>query len=370
MTKWQFHRMDCASMGFPFGMKDLISMGYSEYVERYGKTCQVNYTGKFITEIIRFIKEGRVFRISLMGDTRSGKSEMAITLCKYFEFFYNKALAQGSLDKKRLELQDKVKFESIEFTAERIHSDQITYMNDLRMGIKKAYMKFGQIHLIDESKTEIGGIGTMSQEIELQNVNNICAMFCQNEIWITPQKMIDANCPYGIQVLIKDMAHEVNWGFIFKIVRNPTGDVDYVPLGWVGFGLHDDKELRNDYESKKKEWVSSEILGRPTGRMKIRKEVSESLSTDDFFCRKRSNGRYILSTEQQLALLESYIQEGKFSDFNEMEKYRIVREARMIRDNKDIEKLKKQSLHRWSEPSTQDVSKDNSTSKQPSKKED
>jgi hypothetical protein len=152
-----------------------------------------------------------------------------------------------------------------------------------------------------------------------------------SEIWITPDKFVDRNTPYGLYVYKKDLINKVNWCLLYKIQMKSNMMRDYVFLGWVEVPLHTNDKLRKEYNRKKNAWISDEITGKGDKRTVERKKASMMLAKDPDFSKMSVSGKqFALSKSQQISLLEDYVTDGRIQAFNELEKYRIVDEARMI----------------------------------------
>lgn len=296
-----------------------------------------NQTKYLLKEMRSYIEDARVFRLSIMGEVRSGKSECGQTLALLYIKTFNDLLKSGYFD--HLDVWKFFKKIPITFDVEYIMGNQIEYINELRTMQREGKLKFGQVWVIDESKDISGGIGTFSEKIDLNNVNNIIAKFMQSEIWITPQKFESRNAPYGLYVFKKDLKEKANWCLLYKIEITARCTRDYHFLGWVKIPLHPDEVLRENYNDKKNKWISEEIQGGADARMRARKEVSAMLSEDPVFCSMTPSGKqFILNKEQQLAMLENMIIDQRTQNWNEMERWRIVEEARMISLQREINK--------------------------------
>lgn len=295
-----------------------------------------NATQFFITECKKYVQRQQCLRISIMGETRSGKSETAITLCLLFTNFFNECQKKGLFNKSDVITEGFAHLKKNVFDTTNILSSQHEYINILRHKAADKTLNYGQFWQIDETIEQTGGIGSYTEEIELRNVNNIVAKFFQNEIWICPVRFKTQNCPYGLRVYKKDVINRVNWCLLYKIDQSQT--IGYSFLGWVNVPLHTNEVLRKEYDHKKNLWIQEQFMGGGNTRMKERKKTAEQLSQDELFSELRppSYSMFLLSKQQQLALLENYIIQHKCPNFNELERIRIVEEARLL----VIQKLK------------------------------
>ncbi len=290
-----------------------------------------NQTNFLINEMKQYIVDKRIFRLSIMGETRVGKSEVGTSFGLLYKKMFNESYDDGIFVDLDVYETTKLKSGKIDFNVNHIVGCQEDYMIELRRMYADGKLTFGQIFQIDENRDAIGGLGSFSAEIDLRNINNIVAKYMISEIWITPTKFVDRNTPYGLYVLKKDLKNKINWCLLYKIRLTEHSIHDYIFLGWVGIPLHDNDELRKKYNIKKNEWIDDEMMGKSSKRTQLRKEASKLISKDKLFSKLSDSGKqFKLSKSQQVSILEDYIQKGEIQDFNEAEKWRIIDEARMI----------------------------------------
>ena len=318
--------------------QNLPNLTYKDYVtldklrSRFPVQFYRNVTKFFISEMANYIRDARVWRISIRGETRSGKSEVGMTLALLYTQYFNALLESGYFDNIDIFKEGILKKNKIRFTPSFILGSQSDYIYEIRERQKNKKLNFGQIWQIDENRENIGGLGSFSEELEIKNINNIIAKFMQSEIWITPLKFLTRNAPYGILVYKKDVVNRVNWCLLYKIETVQGGGLhDFIFLGWLKVPLHKNERLRRAYNKKKNAWIQNEIAGVVDKRMQERKKVSQMLADDVLFKTLSKSGKsFMLSKEQQISILEKYIIEGKTQRWNESEMFRIVDEARMI----------------------------------------
>jgi len=293
-----------------------------------------NVTSFYLQEMYNYIKGKRVWRTSIMGETRSGKSEVGSTIGITYTKYFNKLLLQGHFDDLDLFVKDKFSKNELNFKVYNVCANQSVYIQRLRESLKTKKLSFGQIWQIDERKDKIGGLGSFSEQLELKNINNIIAKFMQSEIWISPDQLENRNAPYGLYCYQKDEVNRVNWCLLYKIDRTVSLGINYTFMGWVKIPLHKNVKFRSDYNDAKDEWINREIEGSSDERMSLRKKTSVLLSKDEFFSKGHfsDNGNFVfsLSKSQQISILEDYILDGKSQKWNELEMFRIIDEARMI----------------------------------------
>lgn len=289
-----------------------------------------NKTYFFISEIDRYVSESRVWRNSIMGETRSGKTEVGLTEGFIYTKFYNKYYRKGLFKNVILDDSNIIKGE-IKFEVYHVRGDPMDYQYTLRNTFKEGKLTLGQIWIIDESKKSIGGLGSMSENIEMENINDICAKFIQSEIWITPRRFETRNAPYGLYVYTKDMVNRVNWCLLYKIQASAKIGSMYTFLGWVCMPLHTNKQFRIDYEKQKNVRIGETLEGSSTTRLNMRLDIARRLSVDKVFSAKTGTGKqFVLSISEQFAYIDRFLKKNNLQDFNQAEKYSIVSDARSI----------------------------------------
>ena len=296
-----------------------------------------NKTSYFRSEMVRYIKEKRVWRISIMGETRGGKSEVGSALAFDYVIAWNFFFEKGHFDKLDLFLDERFKKQKLTFEVGFVCDNQQVYKDKIKKAHSNHTLRWGQIWQIDEEKRSEGGVGSISDIIETNNLNNIIAKFCQSEIWINPERFETHNCPFGLKVTKKDEKKRVNWCLLFKLESEPSGATLYKFLGWVCIPLHQNERFRKEYNKLKDIWIAKELSGRSDQRLLLRSQCAEMLVTKHSkFFQLKENGRFKYSQGEQLTLLNRLMMKNEIgTNFNEEEKYYIIQEARMIVEEKE-----------------------------------
>lgn len=299
-------------------------------IASFPRQFRTDYTDTFLEEMGYYIKGARVWRINIMGDTRSGKSESAQSIAFLYRQMFNKTVRNKSFFDKTLSRKLKtsnIKFKQIKFTVKNIHGNQADYLYDMRDRAKNSRLIFGQINLIDEARELEGGLGSMTEYAELKNINNIIAKFCPSELWLHPKRWISQNAPYGLIAYKKDERRRENWLKCYKMTSTPYGDVPTF-VGWVCLPLHPFKKHREEYEDKKNEWILSEIQGNTNPRLRLRYKVASELAKNKLFRKVDIKGKFVANIRTQKSILDKMIIKGDIQDFNEEEKRDIIALAR------------------------------------------
>lgn len=293
-----------------------------------------NVTSYFLKDMNSYIKGKKVFRCSIMGETRGGKSEIGSTLAFWYCKIFNHYLDLGVFDDIDVFSEGRFEKQKLNFSTRQVCENQMVYMQNLREEYKKKILPYGQIWQIDEDKGSTGGAGSMSEMIEMTNMNNIIAKFCQSEIWIQPLKFESRNTVFGLKIIKKDEINRVNWCLLYKPIREPSGAVIYKFMGWVKIPLHENEKFRKEYNSMKNDWIGSEIEGKANPRLIQRSKTAEMLVKEHpkIFEKNEKTGRFLISKSKMIVYLKRLIMKGEVHPFNELEQDYIIDEAQMIMD--------------------------------------
>ena len=293
---------------------------------RKNNALNTNRTKFYINEIFRYTKEQKVFRTAHMGETRGGKTEGAMMTAIIQMYFFNKLYREGHYDNVEVDIPKG----EIDFNVNHIHRDATFYREDIRERFKKGELVYGEINQIDETKESSGGLGTMTEKIEMSNYNNIVAKYNLAEHWINPQGFIQMNTSYGIHWFIKDVKHRRNWGLLYRLEAWSKGISPQSFIGWVCFPLHENKELRIDYEKKKNAWINEIIQGGGDPRSELRRVAAEIIAKDKTFGQMKTSKSFVLTNDQQLDIIDDYVAQAKILGFNAEERKRIMSRAQLI----------------------------------------
>lgn len=295
-----------------------------------------NKTDYFNSEHKRYVKEGRVWRISIMGETRGGKSEVASTIAFRHVNFFNYFFDKGMFNTHAM-AQEHLKINKISFGLTYVCDNQQVYKDRMKEEYNKKRLSWGQVWQIDEEKKSLGGLGSMSDLLETQNLNNITAKFCQSEIWVQPLRFETRNCPYGLKVVKKDIENRVNWCLLFKIEQTPSGSTEFKFLGWVSIPLHKNESFRKKYNALKDVWIDKELTGRLDERENKRMDACKILLKNyRKYFELRDNGKFKYGKAQLVSLVGLLSSRGVFDTvFNEGERWDIVERCRLLVEDYD-----------------------------------
>lgn len=285
-----------------------------------------NKTKFFINEIFRHIKEQKVLRTSHMGVTRGGKSEGAQMCALLHVHFFNLWFLKGKYDN----VDVNIKKQTVDLSVNNIHRNSSKYLEYVRNSFNNKTLIYGEINIIDEPEKSIGGLGSMSESIELENYNNIVAKYNLGEHWISPRSFLENNTVYGIHWFIKDVKNRVNWGLLYSLAPWSKGISPQSFIGWVCFPLHKNKVLRDTYEEKKNAWIDEVIKGGGDSRAAARANAAIVISEDKLFSVMKSEKTFLLTNDQQVDIIDDYVIKAKIPQFNAEERKRILAQAQLI----------------------------------------
>lgn len=319
-----------STMKVPITLNDRIK--YKEILEETPQLFFKNATKEFYMEMRRYIREGKVWRINCSGRVRHGKSENAQTWTMLYIDEFNIALNDGCY--KELEKQGIFYKQEIlpDFKPKNnILFSQSNYLYTLRESQKNNSLLYGFPRIVDEDQVTIGGVGSYSEKLEIENINNITAQSLQSEWQLRPDRFVLLNAPYGLHQEKMDRNQKINWSMLYEFNTDPTRTRDYQFIGWVGTPLHDYQEVRIEYNAMKKENINKVYEGTADLRMLERVKVAKLLAVEPYFAMRSANGKtFKLSKGQQESILRDWILEKKCQNFNSIELMEIIEHARMI----------------------------------------
>jgi hypothetical protein len=298
-------------------------------------------TEYFKSQMVDYIRKKLVFKVSIMGQTRGGKSETGASICFWYIDVFNQLMREGHFDNFFKDRITDFEKNELDFSIHYCCDNQQVYKQRLTQAYKEKTLRWGQIWQIDEEKASIGGVGSISELLEMQNIGNITALYNIAAIWIQPLKFEMNNVPFGIKIIKKDEINRVNWGLLFQMQSQPPASTSINFIGWVCIPLHENKTFREEYNKLKNLWVAKELSGRADERA-IKRLSDAKLFYEKykrFFARTVSGKRPLYGQAYILGLLNRAIVNGEVSVWNELEKDYLIQEARILADE-DYEREK------------------------------
>lgn len=285
-----------------------------------------NRTRFFLSELKRHAMEVKIFRVAHMGDTRGGKSNGALLNAFFQVWLHNSLLARGVYDSVDVDIPKK----PVTFGVKNVHENKAVYAEAVRQELERGELVYGTVSVIDEERENTGGLGSMTEEAEALNLNNITAKYHLGEQWVYPRGILSVNANYAIHWMIKDIKRRVNWGLLYKMEARSSGVAPENFLGWVCFPVHENEEFRREYEEKKNAWIRRTVSRTGDPRSEARAEAAKVVAANKLFAERRSPLRFVLNHNQQLDVIDEMTARGEIPAFNAHERSRIADAARLI----------------------------------------
>lgn len=312
---------------------------YQDLFEQNPSGFRNNATKEFYMAMREHVRNGKVWRINCSGKVRHGKSEVAQTWTMLYIDEFNKAITDGCYkDLQKQGIRYTIK-QLNKLSNKEILPSQANYLYTLRENERTNKTIYGQPRIVDEDQDSTGGVGSYSERIELENINNITAQALQSEWQLRPDKFVIKNAPYGLHQDKMDRKNKVNWSMLYEFRSDPTRTHDYLFIGWVATPLHEDNKLRKSYNEDKKANIIKVLKGEGDPRLTERVRVATILTKDPLFSKRTESGKsFKLSKQQQESILNEMILKGEIQNFNSIEKFEIIEHARLMIEREIAEK--------------------------------
>jgi len=221
-----------------------------------------NYTNDFIKYLKDKARLGEPIHLSIMGNTRSGKSSVASSLGFILMALYGKKFSVKYVCANSIEFLEKIQSTPIEETA-------------------------NTFFLIDEDKN-YWGIGSTAKKVKLQDVANIIAKHNISTASLCPTKFSNQEANYGLRLFGKCYKTKTCRMMLYNLQEKGGGGT--LPLGMVYLPIVSallpkelSDEYNKEYEAKKDGWIAKEILGEGDVLYDLKKRTAESFLRDEQF---------------------------------------------------------------------------------------
>lgn len=293
---------------------------------RFAQTINTNITKLFYEYLMYKVKMRENLNIAIKGETRSGKSTVAISLGNFI----------ASMTR-------------VPYGPFNICANESEYYTKVRKA------KFNELYHIDEQKESKFGAGSFREEMGIMDIQNIIAKQCVHTIWIYPSDFIARNSVYGLETYGKDLKNKLIRCLVYDVRRTVMGMA--TPLGyliipklaeekyqqmnekiWSNYRVNNkyklnrtdfDSMLEEQYEQKKDTW--------------IQKEQDRDFGThhEERFKLGVWLGEQRQFHEQETKPKQRILARQIFRDLTEGEIDEVVETARMGLKLADIDKMKK-----------------------------
>lgn len=349
--------------------------------KQFLKVYRMNFTTQFLS-LIRtkacILKEP--FTCSIIGDVRSGKSVSAIYIAAKIAEYHGTRLTVDNICANEYEFVEKITSWIQCYLCKKIFSREnaetedpeivkcpycgatekkefTTIENLIKNKIDLDTLKIGiirnNVFLIDESKTAMFGIGSMSRHSKLRDIQNIIAVNNISTIWLRPDTWSYEHVPYGLRAYGKSGYFCTECKFRFPIETKtkdrpntcPHCKCDKIALRMNRFMIYDLREggrtahpfamvylphfadalsygleLEQEYLNKKLTWVEKEQMGDGDITYKQKLEKADKYANDETFVAMKMKDRLV------------YVSSKEGSEISKAEVEEIVRLAKMRLD--------------------------------------
>jgi hypothetical protein len=269
---------------------------------RFRKAFSTNYTQDFL----QFLKDKSRLRepvhLSVIGQTRGGKSYTTISVATFIMACYGKR-----------------------FTIKYICANAYEFLEKLKVMSEEELIN--SCFLIDEEKQSVFGVGSMAKKMKLTDVQNIIAMNNISTIMLNPITWANKEAMYGLRLFGKDRNSKTCRMMLYNLQERgkggelPLGNV-YLPIFTAFLPKEYAEQLEKEYLAKKKNWIRGEMRGEGDVLAELRKKSALNFCKDANFLKiksKKEKAGYIqqkMGSEwtskecEDILVLTSLIQQG------------------------------------------------------------
>jgi hypothetical protein len=241
-------------------LQNELLLTYLRADRKFRKAFSRNYNPQFLQFMKDKARLHEPIHVAVLGQVRSGKSYMALTLCILHAILNNRL-----------------------FGIEYICGNSIEFLEKLKQ-VPQEKLK-DSIFLIDEEKSNISSYGSVARKQKFSDVQNIIAFNNISTIMLCPTHWANKEAMYGIRTFGRCFETKTVRGMLYNLQEKGTGAG--LPLGCVYFPIFTafaPKEyalnLERAYIEKKKSWISSEQRGTGDVLAELRKKSAEAFCND------------------------------------------------------------------------------------------
>lgn len=269
---------------------------------KFRRAFATNYTLDFIQFLRDKSRLREPIHISVIGNTRSGKSYTSISLVVLMMALYGK-----------------------KFTIEYVCANAYEFLEKLQTMPEEKLLN--SCFLIDEEKQSVYGVGSVAKKMKLLDVQNIIAMNNISTISLNPNSWANKEANYGLRTFGRCFKTKTCRMMLYNLQEKGAGGS--LPLGNIYFPIFTAflpkeyaDELEKDYLLKKKAWIKQEMTGNQDVLAEMRRKSAESFCRDNNFLqikKKKEKMGYIqqkMGSEwtskecEDILVLTSLIQQG------------------------------------------------------------
>jgi hypothetical protein len=208
---------------------------------KFRRAFSTNYTMEFLQFLRDKARLREPVHISVMGQTRSGKSFSSLSLAVFLMACYGK-----------------------KFTIQYVCANAYEFLEKVQSMSEEDLLN--TCFLLDESKQSVFGQGSTAKKLKLLDVQNIIAINNISTISLNPNSWANKESMYGLRSFGRDFVTKTCRFMLYNLSEHgsgnstPMGNV-YLPIFTAFLPKDYADQLEKDYLAKKKEWVRQEMSG-------------------------------------------------------------------------------------------------------------
>lgn len=230
---------------------------------KFKRAFFTDYTEQFFQYLNDKARLLEVAHLSVMGNTRSGKSYSAMSLAFIMNLLHGRIMDMRYVCANQFDYLEAIK---------------AMPMEDLK----------NSCFLIDEDKGGVFGTGSIAKKTKLLDVQNIIAKQNISTISLTPHKFANENANYGLRTMGRDFKQKINRFMLYNLQEGDRGGskpmgMCYIPIFTKLLPKEISDKLEKEYEEKKDEWIEKEQRGEGDVLYKIKKNSAKVFADDEKF---------------------------------------------------------------------------------------
>ena len=230
---------------------------------KFRRAFSINYTTDFFQYIKDKSRLKEPIHISVIGNTRSGKSYIAITICAFHMACHSRL-----------------------FSTDYICANAYEFLEKLKTMPQEALKN--SIFLIDEEKQSVFGVGSIAKKMKLTDVQNIIAINNISTISLNPSSWANKEANYGLRTFGRCFKTKTCRLMLYNLSEKgrggelPMGNL-YLPIFTEFLPKEYAESIEKPYLEKKNEWVEGEMRGEGDVLYEIKKKTAESIMRDKHY---------------------------------------------------------------------------------------
>jgi hypothetical protein len=260
-------------------LQEKLLQFYLRSDSKFRRAFSMNYTGEFLQYFKDKVRLREPTTLSVMGNTRSGKSYTSIGLAGIHQALYHRKFSIDYICANKMEFLEKIKNMPEEKTLDRIY-------------------------LIDEEK-DLFGQGSLAKKTRFDNLMGIIAKRNISTINLTPHSFAYQEANYGLRVFGRDFNQKICRLMLYNLqggqqgTNTPLGCV-YLPIFTVLFPKDYAEPLEQDYIKKKDLWIQNEQRTEGDVLYDMKRKVAIQFIKDKQFMNLKKKQERIMFIAQKL----------------------------------------------------------------------